>query len=239
MKAKISIQCVGLVRDSKALYKRCRRKRDSAICNDCEKSVCKHANQKLLEMLKQAIESLKEEPLTIRQVENKAEDAMWWCFALHHHIGLWVNTHKLGRQALPGCPTWGTRVALGHPLPDVHNSIVAHYDASRVPCVGIVYEYREDEIVWKRCGTLRDTGICGACIVTSGEFVRENELQKLQACIQGSGPPSQAALDYACTMSNFILVRRQRSMRKKVEAAVVRFSWQVLRSAVMWCCSRY
>ncbi len=195
MKAKISIQCVGLVRDSKALYKRCRRKRDSAICNDCEKSVCKHANQKLLEMLKQGIESLKEEPLTIRQVENKAED--------------------------------------------VHNSIVAHYDASRVPCVGIVYEYREDEIVWKRCGTLRDTGICGACIVTSGEFVRENELQALQACIQGTGPPSQAALDYACTMSNFILVRRQTSMRKKVEAAVVRFSWQILRSAVMWCCSRY
>ena len=191
MKAKISIQCVGFVRDSKAVYKRCRRKRDSAMCTDCEKSVHKHADPKLLEVLKQGVESLKEEPFTICQVENRAED--------------------------------------------VYHSILARYDTSLVPCVGIIYEHRDEEIVWKRCGTLRDTGICGACLVRSGEFVRENELQSLQSCIQGTGPASQAALDYACTMSNLILVRRQASMRKKVEVAVVRLSWQALSmSADRW-----
>ena len=70
MKAKISIQCVGLVSNAKTKYKRCRRKRDSAICSDYEKSVRKHANLRLLDLLKQGLEHLKEDPLTIRQVEE-------------------------------------------------------------------------------------------------------------------------------------------------------------------------
>ncbi len=189
MKAKISIQCVGLVRGSKALFKRCRRKRESAICNDCEQSVRKHANLRLLDLLKQSLELLKEDPLTIRQVEGKAED--------------------------------------------VHNSILAHYDACLVPCLGIFYEYRNEELIWKRCGLLRDTGICGACLVKSTGFIRDNELQALHDVVKGSGPASQAALDHASAVSNLILARRQTDMRKKVEAALVRILWHLLSISVV------
>ena len=177
MKAKTSIQCVGIVRGPKALHKRCRRKRESAICCTCEQSVRKHADPKLMELLNQGIESLKEEPLAVRKVEDMAED--------------------------------------------VHKSIFAHYDASRVPCVGITYEYRDERVVWQRCGVLRDTGICGACFVRSEGFISDKELQGLRATIKGTGPASHAALDYACTISNLILVRRQAAMRKHVEAALV------------------
>ena len=110
----------------------------------------------------------------------------------------------------------------------MHNSILAHYDACLVPCVGIFYEYRNEELIWKRCGLLRDTGICGACLVKSTGFIRDNELQALHDVVKGSGPASQAALDHASAVSNLILARRQTDMRKKVEAALVRILWQLL-----------